>query len=214
MWALGRCLDRRRALARGTGSYGRSRQELAYFDASWCSCAGCRGGPSSRPVARCARGSTKLHVRRRPEVPAAMIERRRGSTPLSAIDPVVRGVGGGGRSDAVTHLGPVAAYTFPAMQITRTPAPKSAIQLEIELPPERLDRALDTAARALSRRTRVPGFRPGKAPRPVLERHLGPGAVLDEAVEHLVQDAYREAIVSEEIQPLANADVEVVQAEE
>ncbi len=100
------------------------------------------------------------------------------------------------------------------MQITRTPAPKSAIQLEIELPPERLDRAIDGAARALSRRTRVPGFRPGKAPRPVLERHLGPGAVLDEAVEHLVQDAYREAIEQEQIQPLANADVEVVQAEE
>ena len=100
------------------------------------------------------------------------------------------------------------------MQITRTPAPKSAIQLEVELPPERLDRAIDHAARALSRRTRVPGFRPGKAPRPVLERHLGPGAVLDEAVEHLVQDAYREAIEQEQIQPLANADVEVVQAEE
>ena len=33
-----------------------------------------------------------------------------------------------------------------------------------------------------------PGFRPGKAPRPILERVLGPGAVLDEAVEHLVQD--------------------------
>ncbi|HYH92896.1 MAG TPA: trigger factor [Candidatus Saccharimonadales bacterium] len=100
------------------------------------------------------------------------------------------------------------------MQITRTPAPKSAIQLEIELPPERLDRALDAAVRALARRTRVPGFRPGKAPRPVLERHLGPGVVLDEAVEHLVQDAYKEALIQEDILPLSNADVEVVQAEE
>ena len=59
-----------------------------------------------------------------------------------------------------------------------------------------------------------PGFRPGKAPRPVLERHLGPGVVLDEAVDHLMQDAYREAIVQEAILPLSNADVEVVQAEE
>jgi trigger factor len=100
------------------------------------------------------------------------------------------------------------------MQITRTPAPKSTIQLEIELPPERLERAVSDAARALARRTRVPGFRPGKAPRPVLERHLGPGVVLDEAVDHLMQDAYREAIVQEAILPLSNADVEVVQAEE
>jgi trigger factor len=100
------------------------------------------------------------------------------------------------------------------MQITRTPAPKSTVQLEIEVPPERLDRALDAAVRALARRTRIPGFRPGKAPRPVLERHLGPGVVLDEAVDHLMQDAYREAIITEDILPLSNADVEVVQAEE
>jgi trigger factor len=100
------------------------------------------------------------------------------------------------------------------MQITRTPAEKSTVKLEIELPPERLDRALDAAVRALARRTRVPGFRPGKAPRPVLERHLGPGVVMDEAVDHLMQDAYREALVQEDIVPLSNADVEVVQAEE
>ena len=100
------------------------------------------------------------------------------------------------------------------MQITRTPAPKSTVQLQIELPPDRLDRALDAAVRALARRTRIPGFRPGKAPRPVLERHLGPGVVMDEAVDHLMQDAYREALVKEDILPLTNADVEVVQAEE
>jgi trigger factor len=100
------------------------------------------------------------------------------------------------------------------MQITRTPGPNSTILLEIELPAERLGRAIDDAVRRMSRRTRVPGFRPGKAPRPVLERHLGPGVVLDEAVEHLVSDAYREALVEGDILPLTNADVEVVKAEE
>ncbi len=100
------------------------------------------------------------------------------------------------------------------MNVTATPAPKSAIRLEIELPPERLNRAVDDAVRRLSRRTRVPGFRPGKAPRPVLERVLGAGAVLDEAVEHLVQDAYRQALIEKEILPIANPDVDVVQAEE
>jgi trigger factor len=100
------------------------------------------------------------------------------------------------------------------MQITATPAPKSTVVLEIELPAERLDRAVGEAVRHLSRRTRVPGFRPGKAPRPVLERHLGPGVVLDDAVDHLVQDAYRQALVEQDLLPLTNADVEVVQAEE
>ena len=61
-------------------------------------------------------------------------------------------------------------YTSPAMQITNTPAPNSTVVLEIELPPERLERNSTESVRHLSRRTRVPGFRPGKAPRPVLER--------------------------------------------
>jgi len=105
-------------------------------------------------------------------------------------------------------------YTPVPMNVTATPTARSSVLLEIELPPERLDRAVDLAIRHLSRRTRVPGFRPGKAPRPVLERMLGPAAVMDEAVEHLVSDAYRDALVEKEILPLANAEIEVVQAEE
>ena len=60
----------------------------------------------------------------------------------------------------------------------------------------------------------MPGFRPGKAPRGVLEAVLGHGAVLDEAVDRLVQSAYRDALIEKEILPLTNADVEIVQAEE
>ena len=100
------------------------------------------------------------------------------------------------------------------MTVTATPAPKSSILLEIEVPAERLDRAVREATQRLSRRTRVAGFRPGKAPRPILERVLGPTAVLDEAVDHLVQDAYRDAILEQGIVPLTNADVEVVEAAE
>lgn len=100
------------------------------------------------------------------------------------------------------------------MNVTATPVPKSSILLEVEVPAEKLSRAVDEAVRALGRRTRVAGFRPGKAPRPVLERVLGPGAVLDEAVDRLVQSAYRDALLEQSILPLTNADVEIVQAEE
>jgi trigger factor len=100
------------------------------------------------------------------------------------------------------------------MQITTTPAPKSTILVEVEVPAERLSQAVGEATRALSRRTKVPGFRPGKAPRGVLEAVLGHGAVLEEAVDRLVQSAYRDALIEKEILPLTNADVEIVQAEE
>ncbi len=100
------------------------------------------------------------------------------------------------------------------MNVTASPAPKSSILLEIEVPADRFDRAVRDAVGRLSRRTRVAGFRPGKAPRPILERVLGPTAIVDEAVEHLVQDAYREAIIEQGIVPLTNADVEIVEAEE
>ena len=100
------------------------------------------------------------------------------------------------------------------MNVTTTPAPKSSVLLEVELPPERLAHAVDDAVRRLSRRTKVAGFRPGKAPRFMLERVLGPSAVLDEAVEQLVEDAYREAIIGSTIIPLTSPEVEIVQAEE
>jgi trigger factor len=100
------------------------------------------------------------------------------------------------------------------MQITTSSAPKSTILVEVEVPAERLTQAVGEATRALSRRTKVPGFRPGKAPRGVLEAVLGHGAILEEAVDRLVQSSYRDALIEKEILPLTNADVEIVQAEE
>jgi trigger factor len=100
------------------------------------------------------------------------------------------------------------------MQTTNTPLPRSRLQLEFELPPERLNRAIDQAVGRLSRQTRVPGFRPGKAPRLVLERVLGPTAILDDALDQLVDDAFREAMMEQALTPLASPEVEITQGEE
>ena len=88
------------------------------------------------------------------------------------------------------------------------------MRLRVELPPERLEAAIGEAVRHLSQRTKIPGFRPGKAPRPMIERVLGATAVMDEAMDHLVQRAYRDALVAHDILPLTEASIDVEQAEE
>ena len=100
------------------------------------------------------------------------------------------------------------------MNVTVTPAPRSSISVRVELPPEKLDSAIAEAVRHLSQRTKIHGFRPGKAPRAVVERVVGSEAVLEEAMDHLVQRAYRDALVEHQILPLAQADVKVEQGEE
>ncbi len=101
------------------------------------------------------------------------------------------------------------------MHVTTTPSPKSTVLLEVELPAADLARAVVDATRRLSQRTRIPGFRPGKAPRSMIERELGPGSVLDEAVEQLVERSYREAMTEQtELFAIGRPTIEVVQAEE
>jgi trigger factor len=88
------------------------------------------------------------------------------------------------------------------------------LKLRFDLPPERLAEAIAEAVRHISRRTRIAGFRPGKAPRPIVERTVGLPVILDEAMDHVVQRAYREALIEHDITPLTNADVQIEQAEE
>ncbi|MES1239663.1 MAG: trigger factor family protein, partial [Chloroflexota bacterium] len=100
------------------------------------------------------------------------------------------------------------------MDVTISPAPKSTLSVRVEVPPEKLDAAILEAVRHLSQRTKIAGFRPGKAPRVVVERIVGKEAVLDEAVDHVVQRAYRDALVQNDILPLTQGDVKVEQGEE
>jgi len=100
------------------------------------------------------------------------------------------------------------------MNSTITPTPRSSVKVRFELPADQLTAALDEAVRHISRRTRIAGFRPGKAPRAVVERAVGAPAILDEAMDHLVQRAYRDALIEHDLTPLTNADIDIEQAEE
>ncbi|AZK60002.1 trigger factor [Candidatus Desulforudis audaxviator] len=91
---------------------------------------------------------------------------------------------------------------------------KNRVELQVEVEPERLDEVLNQAYRKLVRKANIPGFRPGKAPRPVFERFYGKQSLYEEAMEQLIPRAYLEAVADTGIQPVSQPEVDVVQLEE
>ncbi len=99
------------------------------------------------------------------------------------------------------------------MGVTAERLPRSLVALEIEVDDERLEAQMDKAVRRLSQRVRIPGFRPGKAPRMVVERTLGRPALLQEALEELLPDVYNEAIEAEDIQAIGQPEFDLKSTE-
>jgi trigger factor len=85
--------------------------------------------------------------------------------------------------------------------------------LTIEAEDAELDKSLDEAYHHLVKEVSIPGFRKGKAPRAILVQHVGKQSLLDEALEHLIPQLYKQAIESQEIEPIARPEVEIIQTE-
>lgn len=85
--------------------------------------------------------------------------------------------------------------------------------LTIEVEEERVERSLREAAHRISKRTRIPGFRAGRAPYHIVERMVGKEVIFDEALEELSSQVYREALEESELEPIDRAEMEVVERE-
>lgn len=99
------------------------------------------------------------------------------------------------------------------MQVTKEQASPCEIDLRIEVDVEKVDLAVDETYKELSKVTKVPGFRPGKAPRVMLERVIGEERVKEYAADKILQPAYKEALEETKIEPWARADVDLVEFE-
>src|SRR5919202_1228067 len=77
---------------------------------------------------------------------------------------------------------------------TVTELPESRVRVQAEVPAEEVERRVAQAARSLARNLRVPGFRAGKAPAPVVIQRVGREAVLDEAVRDSIGGWYAPAL--------------------
>ncbi|MGB6837426.1 MAG: trigger factor [Dehalococcoidia bacterium] len=96
------------------------------------------------------------------------------------------------------------------MKVSAERIPEGQVVLQIEVEPERLEGALDSAYRRLVKKTQVPGFRPGKAPRAMLERYLGEHALLHDAIDRLLPQVYQEAVEEQQLDPIDFPEVEIV----
>ncbi|MBI4215941.1 MAG: trigger factor [Chloroflexi bacterium] len=99
------------------------------------------------------------------------------------------------------------------MKVTTEKLPQSRALLHVEAESQEMEASLDKAYRRLVDRVAVPGFRKGKAPRTTLERHVGREALVEEAIEILVPEAYNRAIKEQNIDAIAQPQIEMLQRE-
>src|SRR5579875_591829 len=101
------------------------------------------------------------------------------------------------------------------MRATAEALEGSKVRLSVEVDESEFDRAVEQTFRKLAREVRVPGFRPGKVPRRVLEARLGgPGALRSEALRDALPDFYARAVVETEVDPIAPPEIEITAGEE
>jgi trigger factor len=98
------------------------------------------------------------------------------------------------------------------MQTTVTELPGSRVRVEVEVPAADVERGVQRAARGLAREMRLPGFRKGKAPPPLVIQRLGYGAVLEEAIRDSLPEWYERALLGTEVSPVGDPSIEIVSA--
>jgi trigger factor len=87
-------------------------------------------------------------------------------------------------------------------------------KLTVEVPFEELKPSLDKAYKDIAQQINVPGFRRGKVPPMVIDRQVGRGAVLEQAINEVVPQKYVEALQSHDLQPVAQPEVEVTRIDD
>ena len=99
------------------------------------------------------------------------------------------------------------------MKVTNDKTENSQTFLTIEMEPAEVEESLEKAYYRLVRKANIPGFRKGKAPRDILERHIGKESLLDDALNNLAPEAYEKAIKQQEIETFARPHIEIAQTD-
>src|SRR5436190_3969939 len=83
------------------------------------------------------------------------------------------------------------------------------VRLSVEVPFDELKPSLDKAYREVGRQVRIPGFRPGRVPPPVIDRRVGREVVLTQAVNDAIPDLYAKAVAEGDVYALGQPELEI-----
>src|SRR6266508_2904855 len=100
------------------------------------------------------------------------------------------------------------------MRSSVEPLEGNKVKLSIEVDETEFDKAIDAAFRKIARDTRIPGFRPGKAPRRILEARFGTDVARDEALRDALPDYYEQALREQAVDPIAPPEIEITGGQE
>lgn len=95
------------------------------------------------------------------------------------------------------------------MRTTVEPLEGNKVKLSVEVDDIEFEQALDAAFRKIAREVRIPGFRPGKAPRKLLEARMGKDAARQEALREALPEYYAEAVKTTELDPIAPPEIDI-----
>jgi len=95
------------------------------------------------------------------------------------------------------------------LRVTTETVATREVVLRIEPDPDKVEKAMRQAAREISRWRPVPGFRPGKAPYDLVLRLFGRRVVLNEAINHMADELYRQALQEANLEPFEPAALDI-----
>ncbi|MDP3890029.1 trigger factor [Nocardioides sp.] len=87
-------------------------------------------------------------------------------------------------------------------------------KLTVEVPFEELKPSLDAAYKRIAQQITIPGFRKGKVPPMIIDKQVGRGTVLDEAINNALPQFYVEALRENELEPLAQPEIDITKLED
>ena len=100
------------------------------------------------------------------------------------------------------------------MKVTVENGENQQVTLTIEVVAAEINKAVEQACKRLANRVSIPGFRKGKAPRMIVERHVGKDAVLQEAFDIVAPKALSKAFDEQKIDPVTRPNVDIEPLEE